>query len=484
MKNRVYLKIKKFIEKNNLIQYGDKIVTGVSGGADSVLLFIVLAELAAEYCLKICAVHINHGIRGEEALRDEQFTAGLVSKYGFDCRIFHKDIPALASRLKLTEEEAGRRYRYECFESVRKELDYDKIAVAHHKDDQAETVIFQLVRGSGIKGLGGMKPSNGNIIRPLLDIRRSEIEETLNIEGQVYCIDSTNADTGYARNRIRNDILPYIAENIQPAVIERLAATAAQLRDVYSYIGKQAAELYADIVKEEDGYCSASADLLAGEDKVMQREVLMYMAGYVAGRRKDITSRHIELLESLLDKHTGKRISLPYGMCAGMDYGRIWIKKADLDTSGQQGGHASVSTVEKIDIKVPGSIELEYNNREKHIILFKREHINLQKFSDIIGKNYCTKCFDYDKIKFMPQFRHPLSSDYMWLRTDGSRKKLSRILIDSKIPANERSRLWVLAERNHILWIPSMGRCSAYYYVTDGTKEVLYAKIIKEEEKN
>lgn len=476
MKNSIYLKIKKFIKQNNMLSYNDKIVVGVSGGADSVFLFRVLTELASEYGLDICAVHINHGIRGEEALRDENFTVSLVEKSGYSCLVFHEDIPALARRLKLTEEEAGRRYRYECFESVRKELGYNKIAVAHHKDDQAETVLFQMVRGSGIKGLGGMRPCNKNIIRPLLDIRRSDIEEALKDED--YCTDSTNLDIGYIRNRIRKDIFPYIAKNIQPAVVERFVNTASQLRDIYDYIEKQAQKLYTEIVTEKDGICSVEADLLIKEDKVLQREVFMCMASSVAGKRKDITSRHIEMLVELLYKDTGKRLSLPYSMCAGRDYGKIWIKKADNSKYS-----VYKPSAEKVDIKIPGTVKLEYNSGEWHNILFKRENTNLYRFLDIIKKNSCTKCFDYDKIKVMPQFRHPADGDYMWLRADGSKKKLSRILIDSKLPASERSKLWVLAEGSHILWIPSMDRCSAYYYVTGETTEILYANVSVEVEK-
>lgn len=473
MKNSTRRKIKKFIEENNLLSYNDKIVVGVSGGADSVFLFLVLAELASEYALSLCAVHVNHGIRGKEALRDEEFTVSFVEKAGYSCYVFHKDIPALARSLKLTEEEAGRKYRYECFENVRKELGYNKIAVAHHKNDQAETVLFQMIRGSGIKGLGGMKPCNGNIIRPLLNISHSEIEEALKAQGEVYCIDATNADNGYARNCIRNNILPYIAKNIQPAVVERLVSTSSQLRDIYEYIEKQAKKLYKDIVTETETACYTEADLLLKTDKVLQREVFMYMIEYMAGKRKDITSKHIEMLIQLLDKETGKRVYLPYTLCAGKDYGKIWIKRAKDITINNN----SLATIE---IEVPGKVELEYNNGERHIILFKREY----KFSDIIKKNNCTKCFDYDKIKFMPQFRHPENGDYMWLRTDGFKKKLSRILIDSKVPVNERSSLWVLAEGSHILWIPAMERCSAYYYVTDVTKEILYANISIEGEKS
>lgn len=477
MKSTIYLEVKKFIEDNSLVEYGDKIVAGVSGGADSVFLFLVLAGLAKEYGLSLCAVHVNHGIRGEEAVEDEKFTKEFVQGLGYSCKVFKKDIPGLAKDLKVTEEEAGRMYRYKCFENVRSMLGYNKIAVAHHKDDQAETMLFQLLRGSGIKGLGGMKPLNGNIIRPLLNTGRKSIEEALLMEGVPYCTDSTNSINKYARNIIRNNIIPYIENNIQPAVTERLAGTAAQLRDIYAYIDKQAGKRYKEIVVEDNGICMAYADAIKNEDIVIQREILLRMAGYVAGKRKDITSRHIDILSGLVFKDAGKRADLPYGMEALRDYNKIWIKKKeDIPKTGKY--HTNVTYKE---ICVPGSVELEYINGEKHIILFER--VAGETVSHIIEKNYCTKCFDYDRIKFMPRFRYPEDGDYMWLRTDGLRKKLSRIFIDSKIPVNKRRSIWVLAEGSHILWVPSIGRCSAYYYVTGRTKEVLRAVLCTEGEK-
>lgn len=476
MRSTIYLKARKFIAENRLIDYGDKIVAGVSGGADSVFLFMVLAELAKEYALSLCAVHVNHGIRGEEALHDEEFTKDFVQGLGYGCKVFYKDIPALAKELRITEEEAGRSYRYECFESVRDSLGYNKIAVAHHKDDQAETVLFQLFRGSGIKGLGGMKPQNGNIIRPLLGIRRCEIEEALLTEGVEYCTDCTNLVNKYARNIIRNNIIPYIEESIQSAITERLAGTAGQLRDIYTYIDRKAEKLYKEIVKEDNGICMVDVGIIGKEDIVLQREIFLRMAGYVAGQYKDITSRHIGMVAGLVHKDTGKSVCLPYGMVASRDYNKIRIMKARQGVACKSGSNSS--TV--IDICVPGSTELEYINGEKHIILFER--VDRKDISHIIEKNYCTKCFDYGKIKFMPQFRYPKDGDYIWLHTDGSKKKLSRVFIDSKIPASERGRIWVLAEGSHILWVPSIGRCSAYYYVTDMTREILHAVLCTEGE--
>lgn len=466
MNKNIYNKVKMFIDKNRLIDKGDKIVAGVSGGADSVFLFLMLAELAKEYGLELCAVHVNHGIRGEEALHDENYTLKLVQELGFKCYVYKADIKEMAANRKLTEEEAGRSYRYECFETVRKELGYDSIAVAHHQDDEAETVLFQLIRGSSIRGLGGMRPRNDRIIRPLLGIRRSEIEDALKEEGISYCIDVTNDSDDYARNKIRHHILPYITQNIQPLAVGRLASAAGYLRDISDYIDRQAESVFERIVRVEEGVCSVYADMLVKEDIVIQREILVHMIESLSGSRKDITARHIDMLTDIVSGRSGRRVNLPYGICAGRDYNNIWLKVLKQQT---------IRNDDILKISVPDKICIEYTNGVRHNILFERAARD--KLSDSIVKNCCTKWFDYDRIKVMPQFRRHAAGDYMWLRQDGMVKKLSRILIDSKIPSDDRKRLWVLAEGSHILWIPELGRSSAYYYVTNETKTVLMANV-------
>ncbi len=466
MNKSICNKVKMFIDKNGLINNGDKIVVGVSGGADSVFLFIILAGLVNEYGIELCAVHVNHGIRGEGALHDENYTVDFVQRLGFKCYVFNTNIKEMAASNKLTEEEAGRRYRYECFENVRKELGYDLIAVAHHQDDEAETVLFQMIRGSSIRGLGGMKPKNGCIIRPLLGIRRSEIENALKEEHISYCIDVTNNSDDYARNKIRHHILPYIIENIQPAAVGRLASAAGYLRDISDYIDRQAEKVFKNIVMVEEDVCTVDAYRLIREDIVIQREIFVCMIESLSGSRKDITAKHIDMLTDILAGQSGRRINLPYGICAGRDYNNIWLRVLKQQNS---------LSNDIVQISVPGMVCIEYIDGIRHNILF--EKVNRDKLSASIVKNYCTKWFDYDRIKVMPQFRHPAAGDYMWLKQDGMEKKLSRILIDSKIPADDRKKLWVLAEGRHILWVPELGRCSAYYYVTDETKEVFTADV-------
>lgn len=471
MKRELYRRIRKYCLDNKLIKNNMGIVTGVSGGADSVFLLIFLIELRKEFDINICAVHVNHGIRGEEALRDENYVLELTERYGVPCRVFHKDIPAMSEEFGMTEEEAGRIYRYQCFEEVRSELDYDVVAVAHHQDDQAETILFQMLRGSSLRGLGGMKPGNGRIIRPLLDIRRADIENELKDENVAYCNDSTNEQDEYARNQIRHNIIPFIEKNIQSAAVAHLAKTASQLRDVSLYIDRIAEQTYKNKVRKCDGKVSINISGICDEDIVILRELVLMMMENVSGRRKDITSKHIETIIQLMNGDTGKRINLPYNMIAGRDYDELWIKLKD-DT---YNNHDTAIKEEVIAVDPDGCARCQKTDGSLQIIRFSLK--NRDELPETVVKNNCTKWFDYAKINSALKLRHPKAGDFIWLKPDGTKKKLSRVLIDCKVPVDLRKNIWVLADEEHILWIPEIGRCSAYYYVDDNTEKVLCADL-------
>ena len=262
MNKYIYKRVKSFCDDNGLIEKNDSIVTGLSGGADSVFLFLYLIHIKKEYNLKLCFVHVNHGIRGSEAGNDQHFVEELCKRENVMYKVFYKDIPQMADELSMTEEEAGRVYRYECFDKMRKELGYNKIAVAHHQDDQAETVLFQLIRGSGFRGLGGMKAKNGCIIRPLLSVKKQEILDYLDESGQNYCIDSTNNDDEYARNQIRHHLIPYLQENLQKETVSHIAKTASYLQDV--------TELNRTIRENEEQRMVAGLVYIDNYDEVME----------------------------------------------------------------------------------------------------------------------------------------------------------------------------------------------------------------------
>lgn len=445
-------------------------MAGLSGGADSVFLLYALARLKNRWGLRLCAVHVNHGIRGEEALRDQNYAQAFAEKMGIPCRVYQEDIPKLAREWHMTEEEAGRVYRYQCFEVCRKELGFQKIAVAHHQNDQAETILFQLLRGSSLRGLGGMRPKREKVIRPLLEISRKEIEEALQEEGITYCQDATNGQDIYARNLLRNRVIPYLQKEIQPEAVSHIARTGTHLQEAMEYIDAQRDEAYERLVQRDEGKCSMNYTDYAALPKILQREVILRMIEELAGRRKDITSTHVQMICELFEGRTGRKNTLPYGLQAEKSYDILSI-------SVEEGKYEESIEPDYLCEEIVFGKEYEIMLEEGNIFRVIFEKQKGEKFSQSNLKNHCTKCFDYDRMVTMPRFRYPEEGDYLWLDETGKTKKLSRLFIDKKVDSDQRKRTLVLAEEHHVLWVPALGRCSAYYYVSDRTKEVVYARL-------
>lgn len=231
------LEIKRYIEANQLIRPGDGVVVGLSGGPDSVFLLYALHTLQARMGFTLRAVHVHHGIRGAEADRDESFSEKLCAKLDIPFQAVHVAAPAYAAQHGLSLEEAARILRYEALEAARQQLGQTRaawIAVAHHLDDQAETVLHNLVRGAGLRGLAGMENRRNHVIRPLLSIKREDILKWLKQYDIPYVTDSTNADPHYTRNRIRSTVLPELRE-INPEASAHIAHSAALLREADAY---------------------------------------------------------------------------------------------------------------------------------------------------------------------------------------------------------------------------------------------------------
>lgn len=230
------LKIKRYIGANQLICPGDGVVVGLSGGPDSVFLLYALHTLQARLGFTLRAVHVHHGIRGAEADRDEAFSEKLCAKLAVPFQAVHVAAPEYAAQHGLSLEEAARILRYEALETARQQMGTPSawIAVAHHLDDQAETVLHNLVRGAGLRGLAGMENRRNHVIRPLLSIKREDILKWLEQNNIPYVTDSTNADPHYTRNRIRSTVLPELRV-INPEASAHIAHSAALLREADAY---------------------------------------------------------------------------------------------------------------------------------------------------------------------------------------------------------------------------------------------------------
>ena len=468
MDGKSYQKIYKYCEKHHLIAEGDKILTGLSGGADSVYLLNFLVKLREECSLQLYVVHVNHGIRGAEAEADEAFARRYAEELHVDFEAVFLDVPGLAAKQGMSEEEAGRYYRYQSFRQIMEREGCNKIAVGHHRDDQAETLLFQLIRGSGLRGLGGMRPCQDGIIRPLLQMSRRQIESELRAEGICWQEDSTNRDSVYARNKIRVQLIPYLQQELQPEVVEHLAGTAEQMQEVWDYFYRQIKIEYAALVQKKSTGLSFCRDAFLQLDPAVQPYILLEVMAEAAGSRKDIGRVHVQNMMNLVQGETGKRISLPYHLQAGRDYEEIWIVKRNAmaqETAVSEPSDRNVTGKNDIEEELPWRIE---------------EHIySRSELSELIIKNNCTKSFDYARIKNSLVWRHPLPGDNMVIDVQGHTKKLSRMMLDAKIPREKREHLWVLTEGKQVLWAPELQRSSMRYYVTDETEQVLVVSIME-----
>lgn len=457
-------KLIEYIKKQELFEYGAHILTGVSGGADSVCLLHLLYKMRQEWKLTLTAVHMNHGIRGQEADEDASFVQQLCRTWNIPFFLVQENIPEAARKSGMTEEEAGREWRYREFERLRKELGADRIAVAHHQDDQAETVLFQLLRGSGMRGLTGMSPKRGKIIRPLLGTSRAEIETYLQENHLAYRQDSTNSDLHYSRNYIRRELLPQIRDHMNHQVVRHLADVAADAGQWCDYIERQAEKAIGQIIKEEEnGTISLDCNTFLRQEKVIADEVLraFFSAGVMGA--KDVMRIHYRQVWELLRKETGKRIYLPGKMVVERRYDKLFLY--------QENNREPVDIF--VECPVPSQNIVTINGENSCITLMCRRRSDLPQ--EIPQKDY-TKWFDYDMINNGLVLRNPCEGDYLTIDEEGHRKKLSRYYMDQKIPVADRQRQLVLAEGNKVLWaFPD--RMGTDYKITDKTKCVLVVEI-------
>ncbi len=516
-------KVKEYIGKYRMIAPGDTVVAGVSGGADSVCLFFLLCELAGEIGFRLAVVHVNHGIRQGDADADAAYVEGLCRERGVPFTAVHEDVRAYAARERISEEEAGRKVRYRAF---REALDWyadggadglgrrssngefcscgkGKIAVAHNANDRAETMLFHLFRGTGLAGMAGIRPVRGCVIRPILCLERGEIEEFLAERGISFCIDRTNMEDTYTRNRIRNHIFPYVEKEICQGAVGHMCGTADLLAETEGYVRRQAQAAYlrcvADSVQPEAGAADGrgtaglpelDADRLLAEDSFIRRQVLLLALERVTEGRKDITSVHVGEMERLLGKEGSKQISLPYGLVVRREPRREGVRLVFCREDGKKDSRKEVCGGAEgfpVPLHVPTGGGLAVPGLGEVVFtLLERGNLppesGLSAFflgkSQFIPQKSCTKWFDYDRITKSLLFRTRETGDYLTIHQNGklSRKKLKDYMIGEKIPRNQREEIYVLADGSHVLWVPGY-RISEYYKVTEDTRRILQVQI-------
>ena len=515
--SEMYDKVKAYIEKNFMLEGVGKVVVGLSGGADSVCLLLILQKYISETLSddkpELVAVHVHHGIRGAEADSDALFCRKLCDNSEVKYEEYFYDVPRLAKEQGIGEEEMGRRLRYQVFNRNIEGLNAGEkgvVAVAHHQNDQAETVLFHIARGSSAAGAKGMQPVAGNIIRPLLCVSKSEIVNWLLDRNIPFCTDNTNFEDTYARNAIRLKVIPYLEEHVNGASVINICRYADRMAMIDDYIKKQtdmAYEKYVTAFISPNKDCPEAVDessyqgqqvappkaihikkecLHIDKELLREHQVIINAVIYDALKSlcgaKDLEDKHVASCAELLKKQTGRSINLPKNIIAKRDYDGIVLYN-------MCNNNRNDTDEDNTESMILSSVIYRDMGREDDYV---------QLLQNIIDKNLmndnCTKYFDYGKIEnYIAEngdetglvMRHRQKGDYMIIgyaepEHSARRKKLKEIFIDSKIPSDSRDGVWLCAIGSRVLWAAGVRRCEEFLVDKD-TKKLLRLELKQKE---
>lgn len=479
-------KVQKQMEDYQMANKGDCIAVAVSGGADSVCLLLLLNILKQEMGFSLHVIHVEHGIRGKDSKKDAEFVQNLCKTLEIPCVIYEVDACSYAKEQRIGLEEAARILRYEKLRAYALEKQA-KIALAHHMEDNAETVLFHMLRGSSLGGLSGMLPirkeEDGMVyIRPLLTVHREEIESYLTQVGQAFCTDATNLENEYSRNYLRNIVIPHL-KKINSQAIWHMHKTAVAVSEVREYMELEAQKQLALLAKKKEDRWCLDAKQLGQLHPALQKQIVYEFIAKVTGTKKDIASVHVERLICLTTAQSGKEIHLPYHLTAKKEYNHIFLYK---DEKYKNVNHTNLEQKVLQPQKESSQIQISKEmldacekSNEPILIPFHetKETIRLKIYQNTmeiqkIPKKTYTKWLDYDKIKQGFCIRTRQSGDYFISDMTGHRKKLKQYFIDEKIPSHKRNKIWLLAQESQIIWIVG-GRISEHMKVTEDTKTII-----------
>ena len=445
------------IKKYNLIEKGDKIVLGLSGGPDSVCLLHILNRLREVLDIEVYAAHLNHQIRGLEAQQDALYVSQLCESLGVTFFVKSINVPQYCKDNKLSLEEGARKLRYEMFFEIKESLNANKIAIAHNMNDQAETVLMRMMRGTGLQGLKGIDYiRDGVIIRPILDIERSEIEAYCEEHKLNPRIDSTNLESIYTRNKIRLELIPYMKENFNSNVTESIVRMSNSLKCDNEFIEEEALKQFRNISCINEGNLEIKIEKFKNLHKSLKSRIIRHGIKNDLGDTNFIDQKHIEEVIDLEGENKiDKRIVLPRGLFVYRQKGKLLFTTREIVYEEIEFSH---------EIPKNGIVKIDEAN-----LIIETEVMPINKYK-ALKRDKSSKWFDCNKIKGGIIVRSRKSGDKIKLSM-GS-KKLKQLFIDLKIPKEERCKVPILHDDNGILCVGNF-RDSEQYKVDETTKEVL-----------
>ncbi len=443
------------IKKYSMLSEGDRVLVGLSGGPDSVCLTVILDELKDNFNLSLHAVYVDHGLRPEA--KDEQiFCKALCDRLGIGFYSKSVDVRGYVKERKLNIQEAARELRYQVFEEVSIQIKATKIALGHNADDQAETVLMRLLRGAGSKGLGGIPPVRGKIIRPMIEIERGEIEKFLDISSTPFTIDSSNLKIDYLRNWLRLKVMPELKKQ-NPALVYSIDRTAEILRDEDAYLEIIVTKTLMRLISRKT---DKTIELFIIPLENMERPILRRVLRRAINEIKDIRGVdfvHIEdIIELIKKSKSGDMLNLSNGIRAIKRYSTLLLT---TEVSSSLKTHL---------LDIPGELFLEECGT-----VFKTE-ISESIEDTFDGKN--TAVFGYDSLSLPLSVRMRQDGDYFYPSGFGKRKKLQDFFVDNKVPRDKRDTVPIIVSGKDIIWITGY-RMDERFTAKKGTKRFLIIRI-------
>jgi tRNA(Ile)-lysidine synthase len=447
------------IHKHNMFSPGDRVVVAVSGGADSVALLHALHSLRDELGISLHVAHLNHGIRGKEADEDAAFVAELAARLSIPCSVEKADVPAVKKSLRLSTEEAARNVRYEFLDRVADGVGAARIATAHTADDQAETVLMNLIRGAGSDGLAGIPPVRDRYVRPMLEVTRLEVESYCTANDLIYRIDASNLRPDYRRNRIRLELIPLLEAHYNEGVKTALVSTSEILREESALLTELAGAVYqcAEVVGDPKQVVLEVTRLSAAHISLRRRCIRMAIES-VKGDLRDVSFQQVERVVKLLDSGVDFTLTLPSGrVYARMEGDALRFYRAEPYHS-----HKSV----ELGLTVPG--------------VTVSPHLGIEVTAEILSApaDFRRPPGSLDVVLDMGKVTGPLILRN-WRKGDRIRplgmtgaKKLQDIFTDAKVPRRKRGLVPIVADQEKIIWVAGFA-LSDEVKVTDSSTELL-----------
>jgi tRNA(Ile)-lysidine synthase len=455
-------KVNQTIEKYALLEKGERVVVALSGGPDSTALLTVLVPIAQELDLSLIVAHFNHGLRGTESEEDEKFSRDLSEKMGL--AFVSGKMDQIKRKKGISPEDFYRRQRYDFLNIISEDYHAQKIALGHNLQDQAETVLLNILRGSGLEGLKGFLPMrDGKFIHPLIEISRQEIISFLNEAGIPYRQDSSNKNKIYLRNQIRSELIPYLKEKYNPKIEENLAQMAEILRPEDEFIRQHVAQALKSSVieKQQDRILLKIADINKLHPAIRLRLVKTILES-LNPAKNGFSFIHIKSLDNLAQKcKSGKRVDLPLGIEARREYDNLILERNKI---------CSKQMKYEYTMNIPGSLYV----KERKLTI--RSELTTKEKIDFNGKNEVY--LDLDKIKQPVIVRNRRDGDWFQPLGMQGRQKIKNFFIDHKISRCERNEIILLIDRLSVIWIENM-HLNDRVKITAETKNVLKLDIVE-----